>query len=113
MSRRFIQPHSAEALPTNTIKNPKAPPQKNRKNCKSTRQESKELLRSYSQSASILPENGYVRLPTVLAVIPICKSSWWNGIREGRYPKPTKKFGPKIAAWDVRDIRALIESSEA
>jgi len=59
-----------------------------------------------------LPETGYVRLPAVLAVIPVSKSTWWNGIKEGRYPKPTKKFGPKIAAWDVRDIRALIDSAE-
>jgi prophage regulatory protein len=66
-----------------------------------------------------LPETGYVRLPQIIgdtkanppipAVIPISKSSWWNGIREGRYPKPSKKFGPRISAWDVRDIRALLE----
>jgi prophage regulatory protein len=69
-----------------------------------------------------LPETGYIRLPQILgdrkadppipAVIPISKSSWWNGIRHGRYPKPSKKFGPRIAAWDVKDIRALLEREE-
>ncbi len=59
---------------------------------------------------TLLPETGYVRLPAVLAVIPVSKSTWWNGIKAGRFPKPTKKFGPGISAWDVRDIRALIQS---
>lgn len=61
------------------------------------------------KTANTLPETGFIRLPAVLAVIPISKSSWWNGIREGRYPKPSKKFGPRISAWDVRGIRALLE----
>jgi predicted DNA-binding transcriptional regulator AlpA len=67
-----------------------------------------------------LPETGYIRLPQIIgdrkadppipAVIPVSKSTWWNGIRQGRYPKPSKKFGPRIAAWDVKDIRALLDS---
>ena len=26
--------------------------------------------------------------PPIPAIIPISKSSWWNGIKSGRYPKP-------------------------
>lgn len=37
-----------------------------------------------------LPQSGYVRLKDILAVVPISKSSWWLGIREGRFPRPTK-----------------------
>ncbi|MDD2321231.1 MAG: AlpA family phage regulatory protein [Geobacteraceae bacterium] len=71
----------------------------------------KKSIVASSKIIAPLPETGYVRLPAVLAVIPISKSTWWNGVRDGRYPKPTKKFGPRISAWDVRDIRALIESA--
>ena len=28
--------------------------------------------------------------PPIPAIIPISKSSWWNGIKSGRYPKPIK-----------------------
>lgn len=57
----------------------------------------------------ILPQVGYIRLKEVLAIIPVSKSTWYKGIADGRYPKPTKVLGPRIAAWDVRDIRPLLE----
>nr|WP_244470515.1 AlpA family phage regulatory protein [Microvirga vignae] len=38
--------------------------------------------------------------------IPVSKSTWWAG-KDGRYPKPVK-LGPRITAWRVEDIRALI-----
>ena len=56
----------------------------------------------------ILPETGFVRLPLVLALIPVAKSSWWQGIKEGRFPKPVK-LGPRTTAWRAEDIRSLIE----
>lgn len=58
-----------------------------------------------------LPETGFIRLPDVLKVYPVSKSTWWAGIKEGRYPKPVK-LGPKITAWRVEDIRTLIEQAE-
>ena len=57
-----------------------------------------------------LPETGYVRLPAILAVFPVSKSSWWNGIKEGRFPQSVK-LGPRTTAWRVEDIRKLIESA--
>ena len=57
-----------------------------------------------------LPPTGFVRLPAILAPhgpIPVSKSSWWQGIKDGRYPKPVK-LGPRITAWRVEDIRTLI-----
>lgn len=64
-----------------------------------------------------LPETGFLRLPQILgnprakppipALIPVCKSTWWAGIRTGRYPAPVK-LAPRVAAWRVEDIRALI-----
>lgn len=64
-----------------------------------------------------LPETGYLRLPQILgdqkslppipAIIPVGKSTWWSGVKSGRFPKPVK-LGPRITAWRVEDIRALI-----
>lgn len=60
--------------------------------------------------SAALPQTGYVRLSTVLQLIPVSKSTWWQGVRDGRYPKPTKALGQRITAWSVDDIRALIEA---
>lgn len=60
----------------------------------------------------ILPETGFVRLPEVLKVFPVSKSTWWAGVKEDRYPRPVK-LGPKITAWRVEDIRDLIASKGA
>lgn len=69
-----------------------------------------------------LPETGYLRLPQIIgapkaeppipAVIPVSKSTWWEGVKSGRFPKPVK-LGPRITAWRVEDIRALIERGAA
>lgn len=57
-----------------------------------------------------LPATGFVRLPTILAVYPIGRSSWWKGVREGRFPRGVK-LGPRTTAWRVEDVRRLIEST--
>lgn len=62
-----------------------------------------------------LPETGFVRLSAILAPngpIPVSKSTWWAGIKQGRFPKPVK-LGPRITAWRVEDIRRLIETGAA
>jgi prophage regulatory protein len=55
-----------------------------------------------------LPAEGYVRLPTILAVFPVGRSTWWAGVKDGRFPQPVK-LGPRTTAWKVADIRKLIE----
>jgi prophage regulatory protein len=66
-----------------------------------------------------MPATGFVRLtqiignpksdPPIPAIIPVSKSTWWAGVKSGRYPKPIKSLGPRITAWKVEDIRTLIE----
>ena len=56
-----------------------------------------------------LPHDGFVRLTVVLSLLPISKSTWWAGVRSGRFPKPTK-IGARISAWKASDIRALLTS---
>lgn len=57
-----------------------------------------------------LPQTGFVRLPAILNVYPVGKSTWWEGVRTGRFPKPVK-LGTRTTAWRVEDIVALIEST--
>ena len=59
-------------------------------------------------TAHTLPAEGYVRLPSILAVYPVSATTWHNGVREGKYPKPVK-LGARTTAWKVSDIRALLE----
>lgn len=69
-----------------------------------------------------LPETGYLRLhqiignpkanPPIPAIIPVSKSTWYAGVKSGRFPKPIKSLGKRITAWNVADIRALIEQSD-
>ncbi|MGH1397654.1 MAG: helix-turn-helix transcriptional regulator [Alphaproteobacteria bacterium] len=61
---------------------------------------------------SILPETGFVRISTILKVFPVSRSTWWAGVKSGKYPKPVK-LGEKMTAWRVEDIRALISSFDA
>ena len=61
-----------------------------------------------------LPETGFIRLKNIVAPygpIPLSKSTWWAGVKSKRFPQPIK-LGPKITAWRVEDIRALIEKPE-
>ena len=56
---------------------------------------------------TLLPETGYVRLPVVLRVIPVSKTTWWDGVKAGRFPRGVK-LGARMTAWRVEDIRDLI-----
>jgi prophage regulatory protein len=68
-----------------------------------------------------LPETRYLRLtqiignpkadPPIPPIIPVSKSTWWAGVKSGRFPKPVRTLGPRIAAWRVEDIRRLVETS--
>lgn len=55
---------------------------------------------------------GFLRLPQVLSLYPVSKSTWWKGVAEGRYPKPVK-LGERATAWRVEDILVLIDSATA
>lgn len=55
-----------------------------------------------------LPEVGFVRLPTILQLFPVSRSSWWAGVKAGNYPAG-RKLSPHVTAWKVEDIRALLQ----
>ena len=65
-----------------------------------------------------LPAVGFVKLkhiignpkanPPIEPIIPVSRSTWLDGIKTGRYPKPVK-LSARTTAWRVEDIRALID----
>ena len=81
----------------------------------------KKQPRTKTAYPAALPERGYLRLAQIIgdatttpptpALIPVKKSSWWAGVKSGRYPQPVRTLGLRITAWRVEDIRALIEQT--
>lgn len=70
---------------------------------------------------STLPQTGYLRLkqiigdsketPPIPPIIPVSKTTWWDGVRKGRFPKPIRSLGIRVTVWRVEDIRALIDEN--
>ncbi|PPD49862.1 MAG: AlpA family transcriptional regulator [Methylobacter sp.] len=62
-----------------------------------------------------LPETGFLRIWQIVgdkknntpALIPISRTSFLNGVKSGKYPKPVK-LGERTTAWRVEDIKAFI-----
>ena len=71
---------------------------------------------------SNLPDDAIVRLsaiignpkadPPVQGVYPVSKSTWWQGIRDGKFP-PGVSISARATAWRVGDIRALLRQAGA
>jgi len=55
-----------------------------------------------------IPETGFLRLPQVLSIIPLGKTSWWKGVKSGRFPQPVK-LSERCTAWRAEDIRELVK----
>ena len=74
------------------------------------RTDNQTLSQTTTENLRSLPAEGFVRLSVVLGPagpIPVSKSTWWAGVKSGRFPAPVK-LGKGITAWRVDDIRALI-----
>jgi len=56
-----------------------------------------------------IPETGFLRLTQILPFFPVSKSTWWAGVKSGRYPR-AYKLGANTTAWKAEDIRALIKN---
>lgn len=66
-----------------------------------------------SEDDQSLPKEGFVRLSQFLGrgrALPIGRSTWWAGVKSGRFPPPIKLL-PGVTVWRVEDIRAVIEQS--
>lgn len=50
-----------------------------------------------------------LRLPQVLALVPVSRATWYTGVKNSRYPKPVS-LGPRCVAWRASDIAKLVQS---
>lgn len=48
----------------------------------------------------------YLRLKQVLEIIPVSRSTWYRGMKSGRYPRPDK-LSERISGWRLSEIVAL------
>ncbi|EPR30384.1 phage transcriptional regulator, AlpA [Alkalidesulfovibrio alkalitolerans DSM 16529] len=51
-----------------------------------------------------------LRLPEVLARVPVGKSTIWLWVKQNRFPAPVK-IGPRTTAWREDDVRRFIEEA--
>jgi len=74
-----------------------------------------------TSAVASLPSTGFLRLSQIIGnpkanppqfpIIPVGRTTWWAGVKSGRYPKPIK-LSPRVTVWRVADILALISRSE-
>ena len=60
----------------------------------------------------VSPDAGFLRLPEILKLFPVSKSSWWAGVRNGKWPR-SYKLGDNTTAWKISDIRELLDSVDS
>ena len=46
--------------------------------------------------------------PPIQPILPISKSSWWDGVKSGRFPKAIK-IGANTTVWREDEIRSLVD----
>ncbi len=55
-----------------------------------------------------LSQSAYIRLPEILNLLPIGRSTWWLWVATGKAPKGVK-LGAKTTAWKLSDIQKLLD----
>lgn len=73
------------------------------------------MKKNSEQKTIPLPVNGFLRLWQIVGdkkrgvppLIPISKSSWWLGVKSGKFPQPIK-LGERTTCWRVSDIMELL-----
>jgi prophage regulatory protein len=58
----------------------------------------------------VLPEKALYRLPRVLGLVPVSKTTWYRWIAEGKAPAPIK-LGEKTTVWKSEDIFRFIDDA--
>lgn len=81
----------------------------------STNRQARSKVRSFS--FSVLDQPGFLREkqilgdskadPPIPAIIPVGRTTWWEGVKSGKYP-PAYKLSERCTAWKTEDIRELI-----
>lgn len=59
-----------------------------------------------------IEHRAFFRLPEVLVQYPVGKSTWWAGVKSGKYPAPVK-LSTRTTAWRREDIERLFQEIAA
>lgn len=52
-----------------------------------------------------LPSPGYLRQSQIIpSIVPICHSTLWRWVKDGKFPKPVK-LSDRVTAWRSADLR--------
>jgi len=43
-------------------------------------------------------------------IIPVSASTWWAGVKSGRFPQPVR-YGKRLTMWRAEDIYALVKQA--
>lgn len=63
------------------------------------------LLKSLGSDCPVL---GFVRMPVLIKLLGVSKTTIYKEIREGRFPKQVR-ISPRVSAWRITDIKAHLE----
>ena len=63
------------------------------------------LLKSLGSDCSMM---GFVRLPILVKLLGVSKTTIYKEIREGRFPKHVR-LSPRVSAWRIADLKAHFE----
>lgn len=75
---------------------------------------------SMPTAAPSLPTTRFVRIaqivgdknanPPIPPIVPVCRSTWWDGVKSGRFPRPIK-LSPRVTVWKLDEVLALIDNA--
>ncbi len=63
-------------------------------------------------TSSTTPAEKLIRLHGVLDRVPVSRSGWLQGVKDGRYPAPVR-LSPRRVAWRESDINEFINGLAA
>lgn len=73
----------------------------------------KREIRMNSTSGPVMnnrPCDSFLRLHQVLQRVPVSRSGWWQGVKDGRFPKPIK-LSPRVTVWRASEVQAYIDGA--
>lgn len=63
-----------------------------------------------THNAQLPASQQLLRLPEVLRLIPVSRSTWWAGVKSGRFPGKIK-LGDRVTVWRATDIQKFIDEA--
>ncbi len=55
---------------------------------------------------------GYLRLPQILEIIPVSRSTWYRGVKSGRYPQSVR-LSARAAGWKIETVKNCVAELES